>query len=628
MTETAAAAERAAAAAPAPGAEPQFTAVQSLMWPEQGICTERDLYVRLQGAAGFSENREGRGPVVHFAEGARAGFDTWFNLFNIGKWREHCTPGRLRLRLEGAGEFAVSVILAMPHRSWERVLSEVVALEEGGPGTVLDLGHVSELDFDKGLLFFELMSLGKGRLTDAHWEISAPPLRRPELMLSITTFRREAAVEHTVQRFERFIAGSPLKGHIRLCVVDNGRSAEIAESPHVRLIGNENLGGAGGFSRGLLAARDSGASHCLFMDDDASVHMASLERTWMFLAYASDPATAVAGAMINATHRWAIWENGARFYARCMPLYMGTDLRDPGQTIGMEFDTTGPAPENFYGGWWYFAFPVAHASRQPFPFFVRGDDVSFSLVHDFNLVTLNGVVSFQDSFTDKESPLTWYLDLRSHMAHHLSLPALEAGRFGVLKIAVWFFLRNLPRMHYETLTAISMALEDVMRGPGFFDEHADMARRRSEIKALTRTEVWRKAPRGTVVNKWRINPRNRLWLWLMRATLNGHLVPFFSRLGNRVTLEAQDRGSLRWVWGASEITYLSADRRQCYTVRHSKARLARESWRFLRAALRFLADYDGLLKRWRKGYDDLTGESYWRRKLRLDGQAPAGPETP
>ena len=50
----------------------------------------------------------------------------------------------------------------------------------------------------------------------------------------------------------------------------------------------------------------------------------------------------------------------------------------------MEFATTGPAPDNFYGGWWYFAFPVDQVKHQPFPFFVRGDDVSFSLVHDFN----------------------------------------------------------------------------------------------------------------------------------------------------------------------------------------------------------------------------------------------------
>lgn len=595
-----------------------FTTLQSLIWPEQGICTERDLYVRLHGPAGLSES----GGEVYFAPDARAEFNTWFNLFNIGKWSRNCALSDLALALEGVGQFEVSVFLALPHRSWERLANEVVTLTAARPAR-LDLSHVFDLEIDEGVLYFEIKALRRGKLTGAHWQTANAARRIPELMLSVTTFRREAAVQCTVRRFESHIATSPLKDHIRMSVVDNGQSVSIPDSDHVAVIGNENLGGAGGFARGLLAARDSGASHCLFMDDDASIHMASLERTWMFLAYASDPATAVAGAMINASHRWAIWENGALFNQRCMPLYMGTDLRDPGQSFEMEYATTGPAPENFYGGWWYFAFPVAAVNHQPFPFFVRGDDVSFSLVHDFDIVRLNGVVSFQDSFTDKESPLTWYLDLRSHMAHHLSLPALEIGRLRTLKIAVWFFLRNLPRMHYETLSAINLALGDVLRGPEFFDRNADMAQRRADIKALMHDEVWQPAPREYPANIWRINPQSRRARLFMKLTLNGHLLPFYSLYGNQVVLEAQDRGHLGWVWGASRIRYLSANKRQWYTVRHSKLKFLREAARFAGNALRFLIGYGGLKRRWQEGYARLTGEPWWRGRLGLLPDAEA-----
>ncbi|PCH75597.1 MAG: hypothetical protein COC12_00180 [Rhodobacteraceae bacterium] len=596
---------------------PQFTTLQSLIWPEQGVCTERDLYVRLHGPAGLSENRDSDSPeMVYFAVDSRAEFNTWFNLFNVGKWGRHCALSDLRLALEGAGQFEVSAFLAVPGRSWERLANQVVTLSEKRMARI-DLSHVFDLEIEEGVLFFELKALRRGRLSGAHWQTADTPRRVPDLMLSITTFKREAAVQRTVRRFESYMAASRLKDHIRLTVVDNGQSVKIPDSDHVTVIANENLGGAGGFSRGLLAARDSGASHCLFMDDDAAIHMDSLERTYQLLAYATDPATAIAGAMINATHRWAIWENGAVFNQRCMPLYMGTDLRDPGQSFDMEFATTGPAPENLYGGWWYFAFPVEHVKHQPFPFFVRGDDVSFSLVHDFNIVTLNGVVSFQDSFTDKESPLTWYLDLRSHMAHHLSLPTMDIGRIRTLKIAAWFFLRNLPRMHYETLSAINLALEDVLRGPEFFDDHADMAQRRGDIKALMDQEVWGPAPRDFPTNVWRINPQNRWARLLMKVTLNGHFLPFFRFFGNKVTLEAQDRGTLKWVWGASKITYLSANKRQCYTVTHSKMKMLRQSLRFTKNALRFLIGYNALHAAWTEGYDHLTSEPYWRTKLAM-----------
>lgn len=589
---------------------PALTSLQSLIWPEQGICTERDLYLRLHGAAGLSETQG----FVHFTIDSRAEFNTWFNLFNIGKWSRECALSDLRLRLEGTGKFEVSVFLAVPDRSWERLANEVVSLADGKPAT-LELAHVFDLPLDEGVLYFEMKSMGYGKLTGAEWQTADAPRRVPELMLSVTTFRREAAVQRTARRFETWAAASPLGDHIRMTVVDNGESVHIPASDRVTVIGNENLGGAGGFARGLLTARDTGATHCLFMDDDASIHMASLDRTWRFLAYAANPGTAVAGAMINAAHRWAIWENGAIFNTKCLPLHMGTDLRDPEQTFGMEYATTGPAPANFYGGWWYFAFPVDAVEHMPFPFFVRGDDVSFSLAHDFNIVTLNGVVSFQDSFTDKESPLTWYLDLRSHIAHHLSLPEMHIGALRTLKIAVWFFLRNLPRLHYETIAAINLALEDVLKGPDFFDENADMATRRADIKALTDREAWQPAPHDIPANKWRLNPQNRWGRLFMKLTLNGHLVPFFGFFGNRVVIEAQDRGSLRWVWGAARITYLSANKRQCYTVRHSKLRMARVTLRFCGLALLFAIAYPRLRTSWQKGYANLTSDAYWRKKL-------------
>lgn len=598
---------------------PAMTTLQSLIWPEPGICTERDLYVRLQGAAGLSRPAH----ELQFSAGGQARFSTWFNMFNIGKWWQHCDLRDLRLALEGEGRFELTVVLAFPYRSWERIYVDVITLDPAAP-FALDLTPLLDLEAGQGVLFFELTALGEGRLTGADWQTMQAPRRCPELMLSITTFRREAAVQHTVRRFEAYIAGTALKDHIRLTVVDNGKSVEIPDSPHVTVIPNENLGGAGGFSRGLLAARDSGASHCLFMDDDASVHMESLDRTWLLLAYATDPATAVAGSMIDAGHRWAIWENGALFDGRCLPLHMGTDLRDLWETLEMEFDTTGPAPDKLYGGWWYFAFPVDKVVHQPFPFFVRGDDVSFSLVHEFNILRLNGVVSFQDSFTDKESPLTWYLDLRSHMAHHLSLPKMEIGALRTLKIAVWFFLRNLPRMHYETIAAINLALEDVMRGPEFFDENADMAQRRADIKALTEVEAWRPAPPH--LPPARKTPRNVVVRTLMKPTLNGHLLPFFARWGGRTVLSAKDRGKVGWSWGSAEITYLSADGRQCYTVRHSKRAFLREGARFARLALAFLRAYPELLEQYRSGYDALTGEAYWRAKLGMqdDRAEPAG----
>ncbi|WP_228028765.1 glycosyltransferase [Donghicola mangrovi] len=598
-----------------------YTTLQTLMWPEAGICTERTLYVKTEGPAAVSTSRR----EIQFAAAGSADFGRWFNAFNAEKWKNECALNDLSLLLTGEGTFELSVTLAPRDRSWDTVINDVVTLDAAEPLRI-DLSHLLSDPFPNGLLFFSLKAMGQGMLTDACWQTQMAPQRQPDLAIAVTTFKRETYVQRTIERFRTFREASEIGRKIRMIVTDNGQTLsdlipadKLPEG--VTIVPNANLGGAGGFTRGLLQARDTGASHCLFMDDDASVHMESIERTWIFLAYATDPTTAVAGSMITETHRWAIWENGALFFTRCLPRFMGTDLRSQKDFTKMELAANKPTPWNFYAGWWYFAFPVDCAEHLAFPFFVRGDDVSFSIANHFNTVSLNGVVSFQESFIDKESPQTWYLDLRSHMAHHLSLPSLEVGSMGVLKIAAWFMLRNLPRMHYETLSAINLAIEDVIEGPQFFDQNADMAQRRGDLKELTNDEAWKPIARDQALPPRRDTHPPVWYRHLMKLTLNGLLVPGFNRLGKKITLHASERGHIGYMWGASEITYLNTDQNKYYTVRHSKASAWRELRRFFANAHAFSKKYPELSVQYRLAYNEYTSEPYWRAKLGLTTHA-------
>lgn len=593
-----------------------FVTLQGMVRTEQGICTERDLYLRLDGLAAYSE----RSGQVSLAENARLIANTWFNLFNLGKWRGLCELEDLHLRLEGRGRMELKVFAAFPDRSWECAVNEEIVLEPGRP-LRFELSHVLGIN-DRAVAYFELRALEDGCLFfDAAWQTRQAPQRSPELMLSITTFRREEAVQATVRRFETFLPGSSLRDRIHLTVVDNGQSAGIESSAHVTAIPNENLGGSGGFARGLLAAQDRGASHCLFMDDDAAIHMESLERTWMFLAYATDPATAVCGAMTMASARFSMWENGAVFDHNCKPQFIGTDLRNPEQILAMEYETTRKPPANFYGGWWYFAFPLDQVVHEPFPFFVRGDDISFSLANPFRIARLNGVVCFQDAdFSDKETLQTLYLDLRSHLVHHLTQPGLALSARGALRIPAWFFARSLVQCHYETLSALNLAFEDVMKGPEFFAENADMAERRATIGALRHDETLRDDT-PPVPDRIRLRIRRRWAALAMLATLNGHLIPFYRLIGNRVTLTTSQRGQLAPVWGAAQITWRDEKTGKSFTMVHSKRRAWKETKRFLKNARVFLRDYDKIRSEWRAGYDRLATETFWRKRLKLDTAA-------
>jgi hypothetical protein len=598
---------------------PKSHLLQPLTWADPALCSEQDMFVHVHGPAAVSQKAQS----MYFAQGAHVQFNTYFNLFNIGKWYTHCGLETAGLQLAGTGTVELTVFLAFPEKSWVRLVNEVVHLTPRA---------AQRFDFDvtphtpdQGVLFFELRGLSDGTLDWAAWDTRQAPRRTPDLALSVTTFRREDAVGETVRRFRKFAATSRVGDHLHMIVVDNGRSAGIENDTHVTAIDNENLGGAGGFARGLVAARDRGASHCLFMDDDAATPMDAIERTWMFLAYARDPGTSVAGAMISTRHAWALWENGATFDGACRPLFGGTDLRDPAAVFAMEYASTPRNPHNFYGGWWYFAFPVNEVKHMPFPFFVRGDDVSFSLAHDFNIVTLPGVVSFQESFTEKDSPLTWYLDLRSHLAHHLSLPSMDTGRRATARIPVWFAARALIPHHYETMAAVNLAIEDVMRGPEFFAQNADMSIRRKQIGSMRKIENWEAMPEPPG-EKRRFNPENRWHRMLMKITLNGHLLPFFGYYGNRITLPSDMRWNVRTVWGAAQITYHNAVSGKGYTVTHSKRRAFQEAMRTQRLVRQLSRDYDSLKDRWQKAYPELTGMGFWNDALKLD--APRTTDTP
>lgn len=579
--------------------------VQSAIWPQVGVSTEVPTHFALTGAVGLSFSE----PGADFAPGGCLSTGTYYNLFNLGKWTRSAGVLPLALRLTGSGRFQLTIHQVGKEKTKVQLFSEIVTLD----GSLLQPFDADHTRVD-AVLYFELTALGDARLDDFAWSTTQPPRTVPELTLSITTFRREAEVARTVDRFRQFRAQSELRDHLRMLIVDNGQTVTVKDGEGVAVIPNENLGGAGGFTRGLLAAKEAGASHCLFMDDDASIQMEALSRTWWFLAYAEDSRTAVAGGMINASYRWQVWENGATFDLVCHPLYAGLDLRKRKHVFRMEYDTTLDAPEDIYGGWWFFAFPIEHAKHLPFPFFVRGDDVSFSLVNDFNIVRLSGVASIQESFTDKASPMTWYLDFRSHLAHHLSLPVKQRNWRELLKLVRSFYLRNVLRFHYDTLSAVNLAFEDVMQGPAFFDEHADMAQRRADLKALATTESWQPIAKPLPRRLGRY-PRPLRALWL--ATLNGHLLPISERVGSSLTITAPYRDDYRKTYGARRMTYLNADGSAAYTVHRDRRRFWQETKRMVRNTLHLRRNYARLLREWQHGYHDLTSGGYWEQKLRL-----------
>jgi len=606
---------------PEPGTE---ITLQNVIGPEADVAADTALYYHLPDGGQIDP---GSGHI-HLASGAVLTLDTYFNAFDLGEWTSTCNLERLSFRLAGQGNVRLRFTLATiedaalaREENRKRTIFLTTLLEQDA--TLGDTEHV--IDLSQALattgavvLYVEIEAL-EGGATFATGRFTGGPLPEilPHLAISITTFRREAEVEATARRLEAYLATCAFSDRISVQVVDNGQSANIAQTEQVKVFPNANLGGAGGFARGMLEARASGASHCLFMDDDASFHMENIGRTFALLALARDPATTVAGAMITNTRKYEMWENGSIFNGLCRPIGGHTNLREPEPTLRLMFRAAEPLPANGYGAWWYFAFPLAVAKHYPFPFFVRGDDINFSLANPFDIHTLNGVVSFQDAFSDKESPQTLYLDLRNHLVQNLLFPELGFTAKGAVRVALRFILRAVAKLHYEAAEAQILALKDVMSGPDFFVENADMSQRRADIKAMTHNEVWK--PMEARPTKLRTGRRVTDRFWAL--TLNGHLLPFFGLFGQRRVLRLSIRGPIWTIWGAREITYVDRAGGRGYTVRFDRRRGLSLTWQTLGLTLRLIRDYPRLRDLYRARYPEITSEASWRKLL---GLPPAG----
>jgi len=586
--------------------------LQTITFPDPAICSQDALFFRLSGAA----RRMSQPDRIVLADGDGLHLDAWVNLFNLGNWLRHTRLDRLHLTLRGSGRMRVVVWLVSD--AGRRVLRDAEHVLDAG--LTLDLTDsiaACRAGGGDGLLVLDLTARGDAVMLGGHWLSPQGAPASLRLAISITTFRREAEVALTVARLcahlDRHAGRGDGHDGIHIHVVDNGQSVSLPPDPRLTVLPNPNHGGAGGFARGLLAAQAAGFTHCLFMDDDASFQMENLVRTLAFLRLARSPAAAVSGAMISTARPWAMWENGAVFDRSCKPQFVATDLRDPAEVAEMEIEAARPKPAGFYGGWWYFAFPIAQVRFYPFPFFVRGDDISFSLANRFDTVTLNGVMSFQEDFSVKQSPQTLYLDLRNHLAHHLSQPHMQIGAMASARIALRFFTISLVRMHYDSAAAQLLAWRDVMEGPEFFVRNIDMADRRATIAAMVQREVWREGgdpTRPAPENPDRPVP-GRLFTLAMKYSLNGHLLPFWRLLGRRVTIESPQRGLVWLLWGAKEAHFASPDGTRSYSVRHDKRRAAALMVQALRQTLRWRRDYPALLRAWQEAYPRIAARSFW-----------------
>ena len=397
--------------------------------------------------------------ALAFGAGGAAAFDTYFNLFSHEKYAKYCGLTAARLRLNGRGRFRVK--LFRKTENGDELLKSA------------DFCDWLELVFDfpagGGFIWFSLESPAGGELYSGAFEADIPKPNEVKLAVVICTYMREEFVARNMERVQRAAEAQPAWAErLHFFIADNAKTLNLPGSPLYTVYPNRNLGGSGGFTRGIMeACKDSSYTHFLLTDDDISFEFATLERTYNFLCalLPEHAQAAVGGAMLVLEEPTVQYELGARFTGLSLRSHnQNFDLRGAQCLLGNE-----RVPEPNFLAWWYCCMPVSfvHEYGLPMPFFIKGDDIEYGLRCVRDPVLLNGIGIWHQDFSKKYNyALEYYLKRNEQILTAMHLPR---GRIRSCIRLLYAVFLQLALKRYDCAELILRAYEDFFRGSEYLN---------------------------------------------------------------------------------------------------------------------------------------------------------------
>ncbi|WP_460800566.1 glycosyltransferase [Microbacterium sp. GXF6406] len=421
---------------------------------------------------------------ARIVSGRRVSLGTYFNAFPASYWQHWTSVRQVRLTVRTSGPATILVYRSNGAGVRQRVDSREVT-GEATSHFDLELTQYS----DGGWLWFDIVADEKHAILEgAEWTTEQAPARTGKASLGITTYNKPDYCVETLQA----LAASPdaLEFVDRIFLVDQGTqlvteqdgydavAADLGET--LQVIRQPNLGGSGGFARGMHEALQRPESDFVqLLDDDVLIEPESLRRSIVFGQYSTNP-TLVGGHMFDLLdrpklHGWAevvdehpfMWRN---LYQEKMAHDFGTSNLRQSTLLHMRMDAD-------YNGWWMCLIPL-DAIREvglSLPAFIKWDDAEFCLragEAGFPTVSMPGVALWHVSWVNKDDSIDWqaYFHARNRIvAGLLHSTAPRGGR--LLAHSRRVDLKHLMMMQYYPVALRNQALRDVLRGPRHMQEN-------------------------------------------------------------------------------------------------------------------------------------------------------------
>jgi galactofuranosylgalactofuranosylrhamnosyl-N-acetylglucosaminyl-diphospho-decaprenol beta-1,5/1,6-galactofuranosyltransferase len=428
--------------------------------------------------------------------GDRASFATYFNAFPASYWRRWTVVDAVRLSVRTSGAGSVAVYRSNAKGNIQRVAAQAVEGADAESTFELTLKPFN----DGGWYWFDLVA-GASELVleEASWSAQVPAAPVGRVTIAITTLNRPDYCAPLL----RTLATAPELEEVlaEVVVVDQGTQkvaadtdafpvASAALGSRLRVIDQANLGGSGGFSRGMMEALGAGSDYVLLLDDDVMIEPEGIARAVAFGDLCRST-TIVGGHMFSMYSRsllhayaekvqpWRFWWGPATNSEHDHDLGAHNLRSTP--WLHRRFDVD-------YNGWFMCLIPRSVLERigLSLPLFIKWDDAEYGLraqAAGVPTVSFPGAAVWHVPWTDKDDAIDWqaYHHARNRVvAALLHSPYPRGGN--VVRESLTTQVKHLLSMQYSTAELRLLALEDVFRGPQAM--HEDLPTKLAEVRAM------------------------------------------------------------------------------------------------------------------------------------------------
>ena len=421
-----------------------------------------NLYLRMR--SGTADMRNG---MCVLSPNSEISTDTYFNVFSSSKYAEYTRAKEITITTSVSGNLFVE--LRSFSDTGERTI-ETRNINSEEPVEVRFLFRIDPLRGEKTTLHYLVYHSHEESVIHSFGSYTSD--LKPDtidLGIVICTFKREERVTRTLSKIDKTMSDDRygLEDRTTVYVVDNGRTLDEASINynHVKLIPNENDGGAGGFTRGIIESRKNRKTHTLLMDDDIELDPNVIYKTFNLISILNDEhkEAFILGGMLLPETPNIQYEAGAEYLQR---FRHGKHMLNFSSVDALlQNDDWEPAD---YGGWWYMCMPENATGELPLPLFIKLDDVDFGLRRMRDHIVMNGIGIWHDSFESKTNPVTDYYFLRRNT---LILHALYGKNNGI-RAGIGHLRRMLHCIKEgknNEYCYTRKAVNDFLKGPEFIE---------------------------------------------------------------------------------------------------------------------------------------------------------------